>query len=424
MRDINNPYGPRERSIRNIEVNRKPQRGSARPEEAPSTRRPRKGRSGKRLVLVGIVAVVCIAGGVLLSTVFAGAKVSLSPRTEAVTPPGTINAALNAPTGTLAYEIVQVTRTATTTVPATGTKSVSRQASGVVTISNSYSTATQRLIANTRFEAPDGKIYRIRDSVTVPGMQGATPGTVSATLYADSPGDSYNRTTPTTFTIPGFKGDPRYSKFSARSDGPISGGLVGVEPAVAPADLSKAQAELQKKLNDEVTAAAAVAVLEGYVAVPGTLKITFGATAQTPASGNTASIVQSASATGAIVRVADLATAIARASVQGYAGEAVLLDPSSQLTVMAESTTLAQGTLVLTLNGTAVLIWQFDPAAVKQALLGKPKSEFETVIKSFQPAVRCSAQNPCEASIRPFWHSSFPSNPDKITVTIAGQKQP
>ncbi len=367
----------------------------------------------------GAILLVCIAAGVLISTVFAGATVTVSPRTETVTPPGAITAFLTAPSNGLAYKIVSVTKSSTTTVPATGTKTVSRQASGVVTISNSFSTTPQRLIANTRFAAPDGKIYRIRDSVTVPGMSGVTPGTTMATLYADSPGDTYNRSGVTTFTIPGFKGDPRYDKFSAVSQGAITGGFIGTEPSVADADLSKAKAELGQTLTAAVNAGAASVIPDGYVAVPGTLKVVLGDVAVAPATDGSAAVVESATATGAVVAISDLAAAIARGSIKDYTGASVTLDPASQMTVAAASSTdLALGTLLLGLSGTAVIVWQFDPAAVKEGLLGKPKGQFEDILKSFAPALRCSAQAPCEASIRPFWQSSFPSNPDKITLVV------
>jgi len=62
------------------------------------------------------------------------------------------------------------------------------------------------------------------------------------------------------------------------------------------------------------------------------------------------------------------------------------------------------------------LVWQFDPNAFKEALVGKPKGQFEEIVTSFSPAIMCSPTTPCSAAIRPFWASKFPSNPDKITV--------
>ncbi len=404
-----------ERSIRNIHLAHR--RSHRTPEEATEPQIPhRKRHSHGRLWLWGaVVLLACVAGCVLISTVFAGASITVYPRVETVSLPATLQAQLNAPVGVLAYQNLTITKSATQSAPATGTSHVERPASGIVTITNSYSSASQRLIANTRFAAPDGKIYRIHDSVIVPGMTGTTPGNVSATLYADSPGPDYNKTGPVTFTIPGFKSDPRYTKFSAVSKGDISGGFIGDEPSVAPADLAAAKSALQKQLDTDVRAAAGTQIPDGFVAIPGTLVVTFGDITQTPGSNNTAALTQSATAMGAIIRQSDFAAAIARKSISGYQGEAVLFGDTSHMNAsVASSSNTQNGVITINLAGTTQLIWQFDPNAVKQALVGKDKSAFETTIKSFEPAVAKAT-----ASIRPFWEGKFPADPDKISIDVS-----
>lgn len=422
MRDIRRSHDAPERSIRNIAIKRKSRHEVTEdyeddeylPEE-PVIPKRRRSKGPKRFWLWALlVVIVCAAFGALLSTVFAGASVTVYPRTQEVTVPATLKAQLNAPVGTLNYETLSITRSATTTVPAQGTQHVSRAASGVITIANSYSTASQRLIANTRFEASDGKIYRIRDSVVVPGMSGNNPGTVTATVYADSPGESYNKSGTTSFTIPGFKGDPRYAKFVAVAQG-ITGGFVGDEPAVAANDLANAKQQLQKQLDADVRTAAASAIPEGYSAIPGTLSVEYGDLLQTAGQNKTATLSQSATARGAIVRQSGLAAAIARATVQSYSGEAVAFGQNA-MTIQATSTKPGDTTLTLALNGKATLVWQFDPNALKQALLGKQKSELETIVKAFQPAVAKAT-----VSIRPFWQSTFPREEEKIQIKIDGQ---
>ncbi len=416
MQDMLPPQG---RSIRDIPVPSNHRRAHA-PETQdprPPRRRVRGGR-GRFWILVIAVLVVCAVLGLLLSTVFAGATITVHARTAQVNVPQTLTAQINAPVGSLAYQPFSATASATSTVPANGTQQVSIQASGVVTISNSYSAASQRLIANTRLEAPDGKIYRIHDSVVVPGMSGSKPGSVTATVYADSPGADYNRSGTTTFTIPGFKGNPQYAKFSAQSEGDISGGFVGAQPAVAASDLATAQQQLQTQL-DEAVRAKANQLPDGYTAIPGSLAVTFGNLQQIPAGSNQASLVQSATASGDIVRTQDLASIIAAKTVQNYAGEAVTFDKSSTFTMqLASSSQPTDETLNLNLAGTAVLVWQFDPNALKQALIGKPKNQFETILQSFAPAIQCSTDSPCSAAIRPFWQSTFPTDPNKLNIVV------
>jgi hypothetical protein len=143
---------PSDRSIRNIPVSPSHRRASSRSSaQAGKTSRPvefsdieEEGhtssphRRKRRLYGWLAVAVVLVGAtlGLLLSTLFAGATITVYPRREAVQPPSTLPAQLNAPVGSLAYQKLSVTRYATTSVPATGTKQVSRAASGSITIYN------------------------------------------------------------------------------------------------------------------------------------------------------------------------------------------------------------------------------------------------------------------------------------------------
>lgn len=387
-------------------------------DDRPTPMRARR-QSGKRWFIISGVVVVslCAIGGLLLSTLFAGATITVFARQQQVSPPSVLVAKLHPTSTELGFQILTVTRSATTTVAASGNKQVSRSASGLVTIYNSYDAQPQRLIANTRLEAPDGKIYRIHDSITVPGMvKGAsgamTPGSVSATVFADSPGASYNRAD-TRFTIPGFKGDPRYDKFYAQGSA-IAGGFIGQEPAVASADLTKAGDTLKQSLSQAAQSSLASQIPAGFVAVPGTLLVTFSDIRQSPLGDGSAAISQSATMSGAILESSAFASAIARSTVSGYNGEPVAIADLSTITVAAATTTKPGDNVSIAVSGTPTLVWQYDAAALKAALLGKNKSTFQSIVESFAPAIVRA-----EAKVRPFWDGSFPSNPDKIDL-VAG----
>lgn len=374
--------------------------------------------------ITAVVVVLCAAVGVLLATVFAGATINISPRSAAVTPPSAITASPNAPVGSLSYQIITTTRVASTSVAANGTQHVSRAATGVLTVYNEYSAQSQRLIANTRFQAPDGKIYRIHDSIVVPGETknpdgSVSPGTMTASAFADSPGDTYNRGA-TQFTIPGFQGDPRYTKVYAKTD-QMSGGFIGDEPAVSPADRTNAENVLKQGLEGALRDAVATQIPKEFLPIPGTLTIAYSDVSQTPNGEGKATLSQSATASAGVIKVGDLAAAIAAQTVQGYAGEAVgFKDPSQISVALASSSAPVTGPLQLRLSGSPTLVWVFDPNALKQALLGKSKNDFEKIIQSFAPAIECTQDTPCKASVRPFWSSTFPTNSDKITI-VTGQ---
>lgn len=114
---------------------------------------------------------------------------------------------------------------------------------GFITIHNAYSVSPQKLIAQTRFETKEGKIFRIQNAVTVPGakMSGSKliPSSVKASVISDETGEGY-KIEASYFTIPGFKGTPKYAGFYAES-------TEAMTPAKSNASLSNQAIEKTKE---------------------------------------------------------------------------------------------------------------------------------------------------------------------------------
>ncbi len=140
------------------------------------------------------------------------------------------------------------------TFDATGQKDVAQKAKGEITIYNK-SSASQRLVATTRFKSPDGLIFRIPQTITVPAAtkSGTTlsEGSIKSTVYADRPGPEYN-IAPANFTIPGFEGTPRSGDFYAKSDKAMAGGIIGPSKVVTEEDFTKAQEAVTAKLKEKI----------------------------------------------------------------------------------------------------------------------------------------------------------------------------
>lgn len=136
----------------------------------------------------------------------------------------------------------------------TGQKNVVQKASGNITIYNK-SSSEQRLVATTRFKSPDGLIFRIPQTITVPAAikngEILKEGSVASVVHADKAGAEYN-IGPTAFTIPGFEGSPKFDQFYAKSTVPMSGGIVGPSQVVTEEDFTKAQEELNGKLKEKI----------------------------------------------------------------------------------------------------------------------------------------------------------------------------
>jgi len=428
------PESSRDRSIRNVPVSA----GHRRPPHAtPTSRReyadendergippPRRQKLPRRRSriwwLLGGVAVLCIIIGLILSAVFEGATVTITPKVVAMSAPQTLTAQPQGSTGVLIYQTITANQTASTTITANGTQRVSRAATGMVTLYNTYSTAPQKLIANTRLETKDGKIYRIRDAVTVPGITkkpdgSSAPGTITVSVNAEKPGAEYNQSSSVQLSIPGFKGDPRYTKFVGQSQGAISGGFVGDEPAVSPADMATAQNELKRQLDTNIRSVTTSQIPEDFVGVNGSLGVTYTPINQSSGSGKTVVLSQGVTATVVMVRANDLAHALAKQAIPGYQDEPIAFSDLSKVTVAlsGDSATSVTGPLSVTIGGNPELVWQFNVEDLRAALLGKNKSQFLEVVKAFEPAVAKG-----QATIRPFWKATFPQEAGKVTIRV------
>ncbi|MEI8097159.1 MAG: hypothetical protein WCG73_03575, partial [Candidatus Moraniibacteriota bacterium] len=148
----------------------------------------------------------------------------------------------------------EVTVTVTTTGKSGGTN---QKARGTVVIYNNFSVDPQPLIATTRLETSDGKLFRLVSGVTVPArttINGKTEsGAIEAQIIADQTGAEYNVDAETTFTIPGFKGSPKYDTFSAKLNKAMTGGgSGGVSDVaiVAKVDLDSALREAKDKAKE------------------------------------------------------------------------------------------------------------------------------------------------------------------------------
>lgn len=106
-------------------------------------------------------------------------------------------------------------------------EAIGKKARGKVVLYNEYSSEPQTLVATTRLEAENGKIFRLVKNVVIPGSSNIggqiKPGAIQAEIIADQAGSDYNMDA-TKFKIPGFAGGPKFDKFYASSDASTTGG--------------------------------------------------------------------------------------------------------------------------------------------------------------------------------------------------------
>lgn len=147
-------------------------------------------------------------------------------------------------------------RNLTKAYPASGKKNVERKATGEIVIYNNFSSAPQNLIATTRFITPDGKIYRLNNTVTVPGAENRSgkliPSSIRAAVTADKAGEEYNLSPGVKFRIPGFEGTAKYEGFYGELKDSISGGFIGESSLPSEEDLKRAKEDAEKSLEEVI----------------------------------------------------------------------------------------------------------------------------------------------------------------------------
>ncbi len=213
------------------------------------------GRVGKRTTryfLVFAVAAVVLAGLAGVYFILPRATVAVYLNNQQKSSSADIEANVDAKSADVASGVVpatleQLVKEKTEEFTPSGSQSGAGKAKGSVVIYNEFSSDSQPLVATTRLQTPDGKIFRITKAVVVPGTTkvGAEtkPGAIETEVEADKPGDSYN-IDPATFKIPGFEGGPKYDKFYAKSAKPMAGGGESGALAITSQDVAQAKEKM------------------------------------------------------------------------------------------------------------------------------------------------------------------------------------
>ena len=362
--------------------------------------------------LVAVVILIVTLGGV-----FSGATVTIVPRQEDSIINGTFDSSQDLDVFDISHEVMILSDEESMEVAAVEEREVNRKASGIIVVYNKHSTSSQRLIKNTRFETPDGNIYRIKGSITVPGTKVENgkiiPGSVEVKVYADEPGEEYN-TSLTDFTIPGFKGDPRFDTFYARSKTEITNGFKGILHYPSDEELDRATSELKNTLTERLTAQATAQKPENFILYEDAIFIEFDDLDEDlETSENTVMIPQRATLHGVIFNTSDFAKFIAKQSLASFDDSEVRIPGIQDLEFLIEdkeNVSALGDDIEFTLSGNVHVVWDIDHEALKQSLIDIPKKNFQNILSEF-PDIKKA-----EASIRPFWKRTFPDNVKDIRI--------
>ncbi len=415
---------PSSRSIRRINVPRRPESHENRepvkpPEEPPRTSTKKKNRKRKMPdMALWLVVIVVVCGSIFaISYVFSGATLTVTPKQKDVAADILITAKKDAIPGDLPFEYVTLGKTVTQEVATEGEESVERKATGRIMIYNNFSTAPQRLVKNTRFESQAGRIYRIDAATTVPGkktVEGkSVPGSAEVAITADAPGTSFNSDL-TDFTIPGFKNDrSRFNGFYARSLSALTGGFSGNVKKVTQAVRQSTEQKMKDDLLFSIKNTAKAELPSDVILYDDALFSVFVSLPQQD-QGNTTKLSESATSTLVFFNKAKLSEYLAKALIPQYDGSPLLVSNLQNLIVTIRNKSMQNpettGVVSFNIKGPVHFVWLTDNAKLKKDLAGKAKRDLAQILVGY-PSIEKT-----EAIVRPFWKTTFPENASRIKI--------
>ncbi|MDP3661802.1 MAG: hypothetical protein Q8R17_03060 [bacterium] len=396
--------------------------------EAPIRIAPPRGGGNRALLLLwGVVAAALVGLALAVGIAVSGATVTVTLKSVPVdvSIEGTAITATTTVGAYVPYDPSVVEGVESVSLEPEGSKRVERKAVGTIVIYNNFSSAPQRLIKNTRFETTNGLIFRIPESIIVPGKivsGGKTlPGSIETSVYADRVGTEYNIGL-SDFTVPGFKSSAeRYAGFYARSKVAMSGGFVGVAPFVSPEKVSASRATLRKALEAKLAAEVVEKIPADSIMLAGGYAFKATSEAEQETADKKVSVTERGTLTAFVFKRDALASYIARRALLRYDNAPVefskLEGLSFEFLSKADFGKNPDGRVLFGLRGTGTIVWKLDEERLKQDLAGKLKSETVSVLASY-PAIERS-----QVVIRPFWKKAFPDNIKKISVVVKVQEK-
>jgi len=380
----------------------------------PPKERDLKGKPKHGLWIVALISFIFLFFA--LSYFFAKVTVTVNPKIENITMNENLSAIKDASGEDPSFDLIVLSGEESNTMPSTGQEEVSKKAGGTVIIYNNFGSGTQRLDINTRLEGSNGKIYKTEKQIVVPGKQGTTPGSIAVKVFGAEAGEEYN-SGPLDFTIVGFKGTAKYSKFYGRSDGEITGGYKGMSPIISEEDRSNALDGLKKTLQEKLFKKIAEQIPDGFVLFKDStfLKIEGESEATEPDNDNLVLTVKGA----LYVFLFDeekLTNKIIANHITPNEGDDIFIPNIQNLNFTIFNSGDVSFDKVqkidFNLSGNVKAVWRLDEDKFISELLGKSRKTFNQILLRY-PGIESA-----NMVISPFWKMTFPDKTKDIKVIV------
>lgn len=282
------------------------------------------------------------------------------------------------------------------------------KASGQIKVVNNY-LLHQTLVEKTRFLSADGKLFYLTKRAEIPSGTSRM-----VTVVAAEPGPEYN-IKPTSFSIPGLLGSPRYTSVYAESLEPMRGGYRKEVNQVSGEDLQRAEDSLTNELTN---------ILERDLRdMAGPLfEIPVGAfdhqliektfSAKEGDKVDQFSLVLSMTSKGFGLKKEELDGLLNYLTKEMLEEDEEIKENSFQIELIVNKIDFENQKLFLKAKVSVDVLKKVDGQSLKKALLGKSIEESKSYLSSLPNIEKMKLE------LSPFWIQTIPQNPERLDLKI------
>lgn len=352
-----------------------------------------------------------------ISIFFSTAHVVVNPKMAELTLDENLSASKDSKNGALAFDLIVIDGVESASVVSGEQKDKSETATGSVVIYNTFSSSAQILSVDTRLEGSNGKIYKTKNKVVVPGiLKDGKPGSVEVGIYAEEAGEEYN-SNPLDFKIFGFRGSPKYSKFYARSKGDITGGFKGKVPAISDSEKTNLLVEMKEKLEAKLLRKSIEEIPAGFVLFKDAIFLdSKDPDVLSAYDNNTITFTMKGTFYGILFNERELTKKIIKENIEEYDGNEVYITNIKDLdfSLSKRENVLFDNLkdINFNLSGIVKVVWKIEVDKFSLDLIGKKKNDFNDILLEYKNIESATLK------ISPFWKMVIPSQEKKIKIIV------
>ncbi len=384
-------------------------------------KKKRKDSSAKMLlVFVGTTLAILVVA-YFASQFYAKASFSIVPKSYPVNVSKTVVSQSSQSSDAVTYTIKNLSESQSVIVASTEGPYSETKSTGKVVLYNNYSATAQRLIAGTRLaQANNGLVYKLSNSVTVPGKTSKGPGQVTVSIIADKAGDQYNikKSSDITLRLLGFLGSPKYDGFYAKMSTDIAGGFAGKKKNISASDMSTSIKTLGEQLKATLTMKAKDVINNEEILFDEGILFSTSSVVVSENNSTSSKISMTGDVNLIVFNKKNLFSKIAGEEIIKKFGQydfyvKGLDDMKVSFTNLKDFSVSKKNTLMTNFKGDIVIVAQIPIDEIKKKLIGLPLSKTYEVIRSYPDIIDTTSKG----EVFPPW-SKVPSSEDNIRITV------